>query len=77
MRDEPAFPNDGGLGNTGMSLRTYLAGQALAGLCANVMVTTTLAKEFNLTRPQAATTLSHMACEVADALLAELGKEKT
>lgn len=31
----PAFPRCGGYADRGMSLRQWLAGQALAGLCAN------------------------------------------
>ena len=34
----PAFPRDGWAPEDGMSLRDYFAGQALAGLCANMQV---------------------------------------
>lgn len=45
-----------------MTIRTYLAGQALAGLCA---------------RGFPADVQAEMAVEYADALLVELAKEKT
>lgn len=65
----------------GRSLRTYLAGQALAGLAANPAVLTNAAHLVRLdpkmTDLEAAGIWAKMAVEFADALLAELGKEKT
>lgn len=74
----PAFPRLLiGSEYTGMNVRTWLAGQALAGLCANPMVLADLvgfAKENPATTMAAS--LGKMATNIADATLAELAKEK-
>lgn len=61
-----------------MNIRTYLAGQALAGLCANTDMTKS-AEECFASRAGfvAAEQFAKCAVTLADALLAELGKEKT
>lgn len=64
----PAFPRedyqtDGSPGQSGMSLRAYIATHALAGLLANSAHNTTIAKD------------AELAIGAADALIAELDRE--
>ena len=66
----PAFPDHIDLHNTeivdipGMFLRDYFAGQALAGLCAF----------YKLNTPEDQDTISKMAYQLSDAMLAERAK---
>lgn len=65
-------------GDTGisyMTLRTYLAGQALAGLCANARMAQE-AEQISKTR-LVPNEYAKVSVVLADALLAELAKEKT
>lgn len=59
-----------------MDTRTWLAGQALSGLCANPALSDAVAKRANQSRDMPARTYAVMAREIADATLAELAKEK-
>ena len=69
----PAFPrNEYGTApeHLGMSLRAYLAGQAITGLLASPSWA-----DNNISKPDDGTSLPEIAVEVADALIAELNKE--
>lgn len=58
-----------------LTLRDYFAGQALAGLCANSGMIESVAD--NNEGEDMPTSYAKMAVTAADALLAELAKEKT
>lgn len=75
----PAFPRTG-VGNAGhsydvppqdgMSIRDYFAGQALAGIMANIQFLENIRKGFGSTLPH----IPEAAYEMADAMLAEREK---
>ena len=76
----PAFPTLGNvacnsewLTEDGMTRREYFAGQALAGLCANPALVD-IENRTGLTSEGIAQTLAEASADLADALIAELGK---
>lgn len=74
-----AFPtnmNQYGITKTsGMSLRAYFAGQALMGMCANADISKAMSKAG--LRPQdVRLSFASSAVKQADALMAELGKDR-
>lgn len=76
----PAFPNMGGAlrggdgTESGMSIRAYLAGQAVAGLNLEEWIDRVL-KDESMNSEKAYGVIATYAVGVADALIAELNKE--